>query len=412
MSSALTVVAEIDPGRRALLEERLAAIATDLALPASLPDTHFTRFVIVDDAAKELAPLLVWESNHDGETLAYLAACARPGLDEIFECCLAYPPGLSREPETFAAWMKAHALRAEAFYCAYPGVSRAQVLNDRKVRDAIRAYVDAHRPELARLPMVEIQNRIRAHVRTLGLDDSVQGDGLLTYKVKQIAAYVAGGLIALVALPVVPLLWWKLRRKERTDVADAIDRPVHGNTAHIAAEDHVRQNQLTHLVDLKPGAFRYWLLRTVLLAIDRLARYEYVHGHLGGITTIHFARWVLLHDRRKNPPRRRHRLIFFSNYDGSWDAYLGEFIDRAADGLTAVWSNTEGFPRTEKLLGAGARDEEAFKQWARNRQIPTQVWWSGVPDAAVDNVRTDVWVRRRLGRQLSDTELPEWLKKL
>jgi hypothetical protein len=77
-----------------------------------------------------------------------------------------------------------------------------------------------------------------------------------------------------------------------------------------------------------------------------------------------------------------------------------------------VWSNTDGYPKTKDLLKEGARDEEAFKQWARNRQCKTQVWWSGVPDMAVDNVRTNTWIRRRLGRPLSDTELPEWLKKL
>ena len=93
---------------------------------------------------------------------------------------------------------------------------------------------------------------------------------------------------------------------------------------------------------------------------------------------------------RRPDVARRHRLLFFSNYDGSWESYLGEFIDRAACGLTAVWSNTVGFPRTCRLLGAGARDEEAFKQWTRRHQILTQVWWSGVPDSTVQNIRDDV----------------------
>jgi hypothetical protein len=181
-------------------------------------------------------------------------------------------------------------------------------------------------------------------------------------------------------------------------------------------EDRGAQNQLTHVVDIKPGAFRLATLWLVLKAIDVIARVYSVRGNLGGITAIHFARWVILRDHRdrraRNGEPRRHRLLFFSNYDGSWESYLGEFIDRAAYGLTAVWSNTRGFPATEHLACAGARDEEAFKQWAREHQIPTQVWWTGAPDSTVRNIRDDIWIRRRLDRGLSDDEVATWLRRL
>ncbi|TMQ17588.1 MAG: hypothetical protein E6J91_09880 [Deltaproteobacteria bacterium] len=171
------------------------------------------------------------------------------------------------------------------------------------------------------------------------------------------------------------------------------------------------QNQLTHVVDVRPGRFRLATLWLVLAAIDIAARVHAVRGQLGGITAIHFARWVIVRDRRPVQPRR-HRLVFFSNYDGSWESYLGEFIDRAASGLTAVWSNTVGFPATRHLVLAGARDEESFKQWTREHQLPTQVWWSGVPDATVQNIRDDVWIRQQLSRGLPDHELETWLGKL
>src|SRR5262249_26316438 len=141
------------------------------------------------------------------------------------------------------------------------------------------------------------------------------------------------------------------------------------------------------------------------------ARVCSVRGDLGGIVSIHFARWVLIRDRRA-VPRKRHRLLFFSNYDGSWESYLGEFIDRAAYGLTAIWSNTEGFPATNHLVADGARDEEAFKQWTRDHQIPTQLWWRGVPDSTVQNVRDDIWIKRRLDRGLSEDDAQRWLRKL
>jgi hypothetical protein len=151
----------------------------------------------------------------------------------------------------------------------------------------------------------------------------------------------------------------------------------------------------------------------VLKGIDLSARVYAVRGDLGGITDIHFARWVIVRDRRAKPPGpRRHRLVFFSNFDGSWESYLGEFIDRAAYGLTAVWSNTVGFPATEHLVFAGARDEESFKQWTREHQVRTQVWWTGVPDSTVQNIRDDIWIRRRLDRGLADHEIVAWMRKL
>ena len=70
-TQALTVLAEIAPAARATLEQRLAAIAAHLDdnaifRPRELPDTHFMRFVILDDALGEFPALLAWESNHDG----------------------------------------------------------------------------------------------------------------------------------------------------------------------------------------------------------------------------------------------------------------------------------------------------------------------------------------------------------
>src|SRR5215468_9423823 len=97
-TQALTVLAEIAPGARAQLEQRLAAIANDLDgnavfRPRELPDTHFTRFVIIDDALGEFPALLAWESNHDGRAADYLAAVARtaPAITAVFECCAGYP---------------------------------------------------------------------------------------------------------------------------------------------------------------------------------------------------------------------------------------------------------------------------------------------------------------------------------
>jgi hypothetical protein len=425
-TQALTVLAELAPGPtpRALLDHRLADIAADLAhnpifRPGELPDTHFMRFAIIDDPRGELPSLLAWESNHDGFTPDYLAQVARavPSIEAVFECCVDYPFRGVDDVDGWVAWMTARAYPAGAFYTAYRGVPRSAVVNDRRVHDAIRELLDGEdRAALCRLSRNEIQRRIceRVTARHPGLDRSQTDDDEVRWLVGKLLALIC----AMFLLPVIVILalpWYlALRHKETTDIATAYARPVEVDPAVRDAEDQVTQNQLTHVVDIKPGAFRFATLWIVLKAIDAVARVYSVRGDLGGITAIHFARWVILSDRRDPRPEgpRRHRLLFFSNYDGSWESYLGEFIDRAAYGLTAVWSNTRGFPATEHLVFAGARDEESFKQWTREHQIATQVWWTGAPDSTVQNIRDDIWIRRRLDRGLSDDEIATWLRKL
>jgi hypothetical protein len=432
---ALTVVAPLDRddhAGRGELRALLAACQADVTgrrgdnttfLPGRLPDTHFLRVVVVEDPDYDagadrhgdgpLPPVLVWESNHDGRPLPYLRAAARAhgdGFDAVFARCPGYPG--AGDPDRFARWMRTRSIPHQTFYCAYRGVPKREVDAARAVHAAIRAYLDRHRARLVERAPAEIAEELRAYLR---------GDPALDlrdyHRPLRDLLDRAVGYLRLVRL--VPQLRhyhrWKRElavAQQHEPVAD-FDRPVHGKLEAIAQEDFVRQNQLTHLVDVKPGWLRRFNLRAVMQVIEAEARGRHVHGELGGIRSIHFARWVLLEDPRALPPeRRRDRLLFFSNYDFSWDAYLGEFIDRQAKGLTAVWSNTVGFPETEGLHGKGALDEERFKAWTRQHQLPTDLWWSGVPEATVDNVRDSVWIRRQLLRTLSDEEIPVWLRRL
>ena len=58
--------------------------------------------------------------------------------------------------------------------------------------------------------------------------------------------------------------------------------------------------------------------------------------------TIHFARWVFLDDKK--------RLLFASNYDGSLESYMDDFINKVAWGINLVFSNGVGYPRTDWLI--------------------------------------------------------------
>jgi hypothetical protein len=194
-------------------------------------------------------------------------------------------------------------------------------------------------------------------------------------------------------------------------------------------ENRQPQNHLSSIIYVKPGKFRLFTLKFVLFFINVVAKLFATEGNLSGIVTIHFARWVILPGKQ---PDERNRLLFFSNYDGSWEHYLGEFIDHAAVGLSAVWSNTEsnerafgkpgGFPDT-RFLGAlfsenknntnmflaGARDEQRFKTFARNSQRPEQIWYSAYTGLSVKNAGNNLKIHEGL---FNDTDIAVWLKRL
>ncbi len=405
----LTIFAEIDQAQRPELDRRLAKIAADLEgndvfRPSSISDTHFMRFVIIDDPV--LPALLAWEINHDGDAHTYVAKLP-PSIDHIFECCVGYTPTAR------ATWLLQHRQRAAAFYTAYPGVPHREIVNDLAVHDAIREVADRDRAQLVTLPHHEIQRRLREAAAAKQLETSHIPDEDLRWVLDRGLAFL-GAAILFIPLLVIIVPWFViLRTRETAEEGTRATRPVHAPSELVAVEDQIRQNQLTHVVDIKPGRFRMFTVWSVLHVIGVLASVCYVNGHLGGITSIHFARWVIVKDPRSVPrAERRDRLVFFSNYDGSWESYLGEFIDRASIGLTAIWSNTEGFPRAKYLMLAGATNEEAFKQWTRDHQRPTQVWWSGVPRSTVQNVRDDIWLRRRLDQTLDRKEMTAWLRRV
>jgi len=418
-TQALTIIAPIDPVRRPALDAALIALQREVGLDTELvPATHFTRFAIIEDAPGHDDAMLAWESNHDGRADDYLELVLRevPAIDRIFAACVGYPA--AGDLAAKRGWLQGHAHRAAAFYCAYRGVPRRDVVNDGEVHAALRELVDRDRATLWDLPAHEIQRRLCAAVcaERPGLATSTRDDAWRHALARLVASAKLVALVPIVLVIFVP--WYVMLRAHEERDRDAYRRarsgqaaPVHDRHDRRLDEDVVRQNQLTHVVDIKPGAFRLFTVWAVLTVIDLLANARFVHGHLGGITSIHFARWVILRDRRGGP-RPRHRLVFFSNYDGSWESYLGEFVDRAAIGLTAVWSNTVGFPPSKNLLCQGAADEEAFKQWTRDHQLASQVWWSGVPGSTVQNVRDDLWIRHNLDRTLTDGELSTWLTKL
>ncbi|TGT73223.1 cytochrome P450 [bacterium M00.F.Ca.ET.159.01.1.1] len=168
----------------------------------------------------------------------------------------------------------------------------------------------------------------------------------------------------------------------------------------LAREDLAAQNHLTAISTMKAGILRRLALRFSFYLISIAAQKVFKPGFLANINTIHFARWVLLPGTD--------RLVFFSNYGGSWESYLEDFIAKASEGLTGVWSNTVGYPRTRWLFLDGARDGDRFKRWARRQQVPTLFWYSAYPHLNTARIRINSRIRRGIA-SATGNEARDWL---
>jgi len=137
-------------------------------------------------------------------------------------------------------------------------------------------------------------------------------------------------------------------------------------------EDRHIQNPLTIFGTVKDSI----LARLILHALFWVGRFWFFlsppWGALEGVTSIHFARWTICDGGDS--------LLFESNYDGSWDSYIDNFVDVTGPGLNRIWGNCKGFPRL------GTADINSFKECVRAHQHPALVFYSAYPDLTVKNI--------------------------
>ena len=432
--SALTILTPVDPAHAAELEPLLSQLGGNIAKQTLIPfdqldRLHFMSLVLVE--SDKFGHQLVFESNFDGKPRDYLeqfATRARAALDEIFHFCPGYP--LSGDTYAVVSYFLRHAVYTDTFYVGCVGISRPRIYQERTLREKIEAALDALPPGLT-APQIrrQVQELVRADPELQWALQPAEipsfWERILFWLPVALAAAVLIGIIVLAfllgswtgllilvaaAALFVGISYLILRKHERSDPSisdEPLDQAVLAPHEHLRAlvqqEDRRPQNHLASVTTVKPGLFRLALLRTVLAAINALARYVANKGKLSGISSIHFARWAVLNQGEQ--------LLFLSNFDGSWEHYLGEFIDLAAKGLTAVWTNSTNFPKTRALLNEGAADEQRFKSYARRSQTPAQLWYSAYPFLSVENILENAAIRRDLWSDLSSDDLKAWLRR-
>ncbi len=453
--AALTVVAPIDPAALRPLRALLTSIDEQVKDPsrrgklrddygASFPfddltTVHFARFVVLDPPANDpgTPPLLIFATDYDGSPVRHLReliTVAGKALNDVFSHCTAFHDDASGKLEDRLRRFLTgpHSHYDNASWVGHPGRMVHQIAAESELHGALERKLGDSSGRLCSEPFADALRHVREKkdLRWALLPP----DRTTIPFFRKWLRLGAFGVCVFALVFVVPVLPVWLLRVRMLELREDRRRTAHTEPELVDAsgefDDHQRsllddedlrvQNQMTAVSEVKPGRLRLATLRAVLWLVDFLGHNYWDKGDLNGIRTIHFARWFVVKQGKT------HRLVFFSNYDGSWESYLGEFIDHSPSGLTGIWSNcvrnvlprgsgkltVVPFPKTRWLFRSGARREMEFKNFVRACQVKTQVWYGAYPDLTVLNVLNNSEIRRGLQGLRGLGGRRAWLRRL
>lgn len=413
----ITIIAPVIPDQLDNLRRELHAVREKLIQNKHLEfenigTIHYARWLIIDSDNQEgnpenQGPKLVFSSNFDGtanDQIRDLSTQAAELFDQIYQACEGYPKPGNRNPVSRIEYLSAHSVKAASFYRGSPNRSLKQIRNESRLRNFMRDTLDAENYQ--NLSAKQIQKALQAAVNAKP-EFAWAKDETALPKVNWFGMVVTG-IVLLILSPLIILLILVIQFfYERKDTYFTLKRnEINDNKIEVleSYEDLEHQNQFSQLVVMKPGMMRLFTFKLLMTFSKVLIKFLFVEGQLMGIPTIHFARWVLFDNNK--------RVLFFSNFDGSWQQYLGDFIDKSGWGLTGIFSNTTNFPKTRFLFTGGAYDEEHFLAWSRFTEIQTQVWYNAYPKLSIKNVNNNSYLRHMLYKDLSEHKAHEFLKRL
>lgn len=378
MQNALTAIVPIKPAELPALRTILTAIGDDIEDNPHIsweesPSTHFARLVILDSGSENIPslkgypPRLLFTSNHDGSFEDYMKELVNTfgaDLEKIFSACEGFPSGDGTNVARFTKFISDHSHPSNTFYIACRGVTVKTMHQSIRIREALNKLLDSRD---ARQRLGDLISQLPPAPPPVVPSESSTG------KQSALASF---------------LEWLVGIRPGRNP-----NKPVDSPQNQLRIEDRVTQNQMTVIVPIRRNPKSWLLIRLILWAVNKVGAAS--TGSLSGLTTIHFARWAII-DNGKN-------LFFESNFDGSWENYIDDFVDRASLGMNAIWGNCVGFPR------GGCKDIEWFKKYIRDNQIPAQMFYSAYPQSSIKNNLNDLQVASAVRRFFREDEIALFL---
>jgi hypothetical protein len=412
----LTFVTHVEQHKVDELRTLVNEIGKDIRGNRHIPFTsfrllHFASLVLHEDPG--YGPLLVFESNFDGPLDGYVDELydrAAEALHGLYSCCRDYAAANAGDRAQILSYLRAHVIRPNAGYVGNVGRTLERVRQESALRDSLENYLDdLVKGGEGQAPPDSIRQKLQTFVRNqseLGwaLQNPPRQTAVERFMpwIKIMAAVLMAVVLLPVLIPVFIIGLIVLRNKETRDPPTPNFEDKDHTKELVEREDrtHIVQNHMASVTLVKPGIFRQIVLRAILWLANLVAGIS-TNGTLLGIPSIHFAHWSLIDNGR--------RLLFVSNFDGSWENYLDDFIDKGSSGLTGVWSNTVGFPRTRFLFLDGARDGARFKAFARDSQRYTNAWYSAYPDLTVQTIDNNSKIRDDMFSPLDDAAIRAWL---
>lgn len=137
---------------------------------------------------------------------------------------------------------------------------------------------------------------------------------------------------------------------------------------------------------------------------------------IGRVSAIHFARWLILRPEQylqlsarfarfvaaagggtADEDAYRSWLFFTSNFDGDLKSYLRDFAIFLGPDVDRIWGNCEGYPE------GGARDFEAYWNYAKRYQIPTDAFYNAYPGLTVARIHQLSFFKQRFDEFVART---------
>ncbi|MEO1290563.1 MAG: hypothetical protein AAFV93_22695, partial [Chloroflexota bacterium] len=339
----VAVLVSIRAGEEEQCSEVLQGINTDAANSITIDFakqniTHFARFVILDDFDQgEGRKRILFSAIFDGSIenfFAMLRDCTSD-LDAIWGCCEGYT-GASN----FVQFMMQHNNKTGTILRGHRYDTVQNIQKYLALRDELAQKFD--------VPITQYEQVIQSLPRKT--PNQVRYNKLL----KWTHILLRNTAITLLTLPkVLGLLRFgeklfqvrKVLNQELELKREYTDAPIDksppcrefGDGDEVVSQKEndaldsfldrqMVQNQMTVVTVNDPDDFK--LSEATLAYIGTLVNLPFINRN-SMIPTIHFGRWLMIDNGK--------RMLFLSNYDGNWQTYIGDFVDKSATGLDAFW---------------------------------------------------------------------------
>jgi hypothetical protein len=131
-----------------------------------------------------------------------------------------------------------------------------------------------------------------------------------------------------------------------------------------------------------------WKTSILRIAFFVLGHIKPLQADLINLSFIEFARWVII--PRKGFPRlgndqpqedlKYDYLLFFSNFNGTWNQYIDAFSAVLSKGLNLIWRWSEKFP--------GSVPVTLFKEYIARVQFDTDYYYTAYPHATANDLKS------------------------